>query len=102
MDNMFSDRLKHCMEQKGISGAELSILSGVSAATISRYICGVRKPTSENLSMIASALNISPDYLLGGNDISEGKKLIDAYSIASNDDKRIIWAILEKYGGKYD
>ena len=70
-------------------------MSGMSAATISRYLCGLRCPTVENLSRIAAALNTSSDYLLGLNDVPDSKKLIDA----SCDDKRVIWTLLERYGG---
>ena len=74
-------------------------MSGMSAATISRYLCGLRCPTVENLSRIAAALNTSSDYLLGLNDVPDSKKLIDSYSAASCDDKRVIWTLLERYGG---
>ncbi len=87
------------MSQKDLSGAELAVISGVSAATISRYLGGLRCPTVENLSRIAAALNTSSDYLLGLNDVPDDKKLIDAYSVASCDDKRVIWTLLERYGG---
>jgi len=97
--DMFQERLKLCMSQKDLSGAELAVMSGVSAATISRYLSGLRCPTVENLSRIAAALNASSDYLLGLNDVPDGKKLIDAYSVASCDDKRVIWTLLERYGG---
>lgn len=98
----FSDRLSRCMKQSNLSGAELSALSGVTAATISRYINGLREPSISNLVLLSEALNVSIDYLIGLHDVSEGKSLIDAYSIASRSDKRVIWTLLEKYGGKHE
>lgn len=97
--DIFQERLKLCMSQRNLSGAELAVMSGVSAATISRYLCGLRRPTVENLSRIAAALNTSSDYLLGLNDVPDSKKLIDSYSAAFCDDKRVIWTLLERYGG---
>ncbi len=96
----FSERLSLCMEQRGLNGAELSALSGVTAATISRYLNGLRQPTVQNLVLLADALCVSVDYLLGLHDVPDDKMLTSAYSIASCDDKRVIWTLLERYGGK--
>lgn len=97
--NKFSERLSLCMHERGLNGAELSALSGVTTAAISRYLNGLRTPSVDNIVLLSSALNVSVDYLLGIHDASDGKKLIHAYSIASYDDKRVIWTLLEKYGG---
>lgn len=96
----FSERLSHCMEQRRVNGAELSALSGVTAAAISRYLNGLRTPTVENIILLADALNVSVDYLLGLHDVPDDKTLTAAYSIASSADKRVIWTLLERYGGK--
>lgn len=95
----FSNRLSQCMKQRNLNGAELSELSGVTAATISRYVNGLREPSVSNVIQIADALNVSVDYLLGLHDVSDDKTLISAYSIASISDKRVLWTLLEKYGG---
>lgn len=97
----FSERLSLCMKQNGLNGAELSSLSGVIAATISRYLNGLRVPTVDNIIRLADALNVSVDYLLGLHDVPDDKILISAYSIASCDDKHVLWTLLERYGGKY-
>ncbi len=94
----FPERLSYCMEQHNLNGAELSALSGVTTATISRYRNGLRKPTIENLIQLAEALNVSVDYLLGLHDVPDDKILTAAYSIASSADKRVIWTLLERYG----
>lgn len=98
--NKFSERLSHCMEQRGLNGVELSALSGVTTATISRYLNGLRMPTIDNIILLADALDVSVDYLLGLHDVPDDKILTAAYSIASSDDKRVIWTLLERYGGK--
>lgn len=95
----FSNRLYQCMKQRNLTGVELSSLSGVSAAAISRYINGLREPSVSNVIQIANALNVSVDYLLGVHDVPDDKILISAYSIASDSDKRVLWTLLEKYGG---
>ena len=97
----FSERLSLCMKQRKVNGAELSALSGVTAATISRYLNGLRTPTVENIILLAKALNVSTDYLLGLHDVPDDKILTAAYSTASSADKRVIWTLLERYGGKH-
>ena len=97
----FSERLSHCMKQCKVNGAELSALSGVTAATISRYLNGLRTPTVENIILLAKALDVSVDYLLGLHDVPDDKTLTAAYSTASSADKRVIWTLLERYGGKH-
>lgn len=94
----FSERLSHCMKQRKVNGSELSALSGVTAAAISRYLNGLRTPTVENIILLADALDVSVDYLLGLHDISDAKKLITAYSTASITNKHVIWMLLEQYG----
>jgi transcriptional regulator with XRE-family HTH domain len=97
----FSERLSLCMKQNGLNGAELSSISGVTTATISRYLNGLRVPTVDNIIQLADALNVSVDYLLGLHDVPDDKILISAYSVASCDDKRVLWTLLERYGGKH-
>ena len=98
----FSERLSLCMRQHGLNGVELSTLSGVTAATISRYLNGLRMPTVDNIILLADALDVSVDYLLGLHDVPDDKILTATYSIASSDDKRVIWTLLERYGGKHE
>ncbi len=98
----FSERLSLCMKQCGLNGVELSSQSGVTTATISRYLNGLRMPTVDSVVSLADALNVSVDYLLGLHDVPEDKALIATYSIASCDDKHVIWTLLERYGGQHE
>ncbi len=97
----FLERLSFCMKQSNVSGAELSALSGVTAAAISRYLNGLRTPTVKNIILLAKALGVSVDYLLGLHDVPDDKILTAAYSTASSTDKHVIWTLLERYGGKH-
>jgi transcriptional regulator with XRE-family HTH domain len=87
------------MECCGVNGAELAALSGVSAATISRYLNGLRQPTVDNIIRLADALDVSTDYLLCLHNVPDDKMLVSTYSVATADDKKVIWALLERYGG---
>lgn len=99
--NKFSERLSHCMQERHLNGRELAALSGVTAATISRYLNGLRTPTVDNLILLADTLDVSVDYLLGQNNVPDDKMLVSLYSIASSEDKRVLWTLLERYGGKH-
>ena len=87
------------MKFANLNAAKLSALSGVSEAAISRYIRSARLPSTDNLIALANALNVSADYLLGLTDSLDSRKLVSLYSMATNDDKRVLWTLLEKYGG---
>jgi len=66
--NEFAKRLKFIRKQLGITRKELGKITGIDPSLISRYERGERTPTIDNLSIIAKALNISADYLLGLTD----------------------------------
>lgn len=97
----FPERLSFCMKQSNVNGAELSALSGVTTAAISRYLNGLRTPTVRSIILLAKALGVSVDYLLGLHDVPDNKILNAAHSTASNADKRIKWTLLEQNGGKH-
>ncbi len=96
---LFKSRLFKLMQELGVSNKQLSLMSGISEAALSRYLNGLRKPTIENIISLAKVLNVTTDYLLGLSNVADDKKLIHAYSVASDDDKRVVWAVLDKYGG---
>ena len=99
--NKFSERLSHCMQEHHLNGNDLAALSGVTAATISRYLNGLRTPTVDNVVLLADALDVSVDYLLGRHNAPDDKMLASLYSIASSDDNRVLWTLLERYGGNH-
>lgn len=96
---LFKSRLSVLMQELDISSKQLALMSGISEAALSRYLNGLRTPTVENVISLANTLNVTTDYLLGLSDVADDKKLIQAYSVASDDDKRVVWAVLDKYGG---
>jgi len=94
---LFSSRLLECMELKDMTAAELSSASDISPANISRYISGQRVPTYDNLAKLSASLGVSSDYLLGLSDVPESSQLLSLYSMASNEDKKVIWTLLSRY-----
>ena len=73
-------------------------------ATISRYLSGDREPKMSYIIQICQYFGVSVDWILGVS----GKKfdvlpediqqVVSLYSVASEDDRRVIRVILSKYG----
>lgn len=61
----FTERLKEKMEDAGVNETYLSKETGINKQTLSSYIKGERFPSTDSVELIASALNVSPAYLLG-------------------------------------
>ena len=64
----FASRIKHARELRGLTQGELADLSGFCASAISHFERGKREPTLSNFISLITALNVSPDFLLGLSD----------------------------------
>ena len=65
---IFRVRLKVAREAKNLTQAELAGKTGLPASSISLFEKGPRKPSFDNLRVLASALDVTTDYLLGTTD----------------------------------
>ncbi len=88
----FSYRLIVLMEDFNMSQVDLSNKIGISNVTISRYLSGDRIPRLDVITKIASAFNVSVDYLLGLSDDRNGEDAntntdVDIALLA----KKLIW-----------
>lgn len=61
------DRIKEGLRIRNMSAIELSRKSGISKSSISQYMSGFAVPKANRIYEIASALNVSPTWLLGYN-----------------------------------
>lgn len=67
---LIGERIKRRRQELGMSQKELANLSGYSSrATICKIENGRRNVSSNNLNKLANALNVSPGFLLTGDDI---------------------------------
>ena len=57
--------MKNAMELAGMKQSELCEKTGIGKSSISQYLSGDYEPKQKNIYKIATALNISPAYLLG-------------------------------------
>lgn len=63
--SVFSERLKKCLDDKGISAYRMSKDTGISERLIRYWLSGDKVPGSDNLSKVTEYLDRSADYLLG-------------------------------------
>lgn len=77
MANTWSDKVKELMRVKNINQKELSQLSGITEASVSRYLTGERTPRMDIIINFARALGVSVEYLLDNSE--KQQKEISAY-----------------------
>lgn len=61
----FAKRLKEAIESRGLTQTELAKRTGLDKSLISNYLSGRYKAKSQNLYLIANALNVSEAWLMG-------------------------------------
>ena len=104
--SLLPERLSKVIEMRGVTQRWLAEQTGITESTISRYITKERLPAAfDVVASVSKALNVSTDYLLGVTDNpythedinTEELTLMLAYSRASEDDRVVLWALLNKY-----
>lgn len=73
---IFPDRLRTAREYRGLTQGELAERSGLQPSAISHFETATRKPSFDNLLLLANTLDVTTDYLLGR--VAEFKKMAGA------------------------
>jgi transcriptional regulator with XRE-family HTH domain len=73
---IFPNRLRCAREYRGLTQGELAERSGLQPSAISHFETGARKPSFDNLRLLADTLDVTTDYLLGR--VTEFKELAGA------------------------
>lgn len=73
---VFPDRLRRAREYRGWSQGELADKAELQPSAISHFETGARKPSFDNLRLLADTLDVTTDYLLGR--VAEFKALAGA------------------------
>ena len=73
---MFHDRMRKAIAMRGWSQCKLSEMTGISTVTLSKYVRGENEPSADRLRVIAEALGVSADWLLGLTDQREVNRKI--------------------------
>lgn len=89
----YIDHMKEAMEANCINARELAKRSGLSEASISRYLSGQMVPRVNAVSKMAAALHVDPVWLMGYEDIApdfsvETSKLAMLIDCMTPDEKR--------------
>lgn len=94
-----AERIRIYRQQRKLSQAKLSELSGVNNKSLSRYELNTSIPPADALKAIADALGVSSDALLSDNNISiKDKELLKRFEIIQNmigEDKQMIMKFLD-------
>ncbi|NOT41809.1 MAG: helix-turn-helix transcriptional regulator [Alphaproteobacteria bacterium] len=84
----FADRLRSSREERELSQSDLARLTGLQPSAIAHFEAERRKPSFDNIRVLAAALKVTTDYLLG----SEGKSAMafkDEHKLSKTDRDRI-------------
>lgn len=73
---VFPERLRSAREYRGLTQQDLATSSGLQPSAVSHFETGTRKPSFDNLHLLAETLDVTIDYLLGR--VAEFKTLAGA------------------------
>lgn len=96
---MFPQRLRTAREYRGLSQGELAKRANLQPSAISHFETGTRKPSFDNLHLLADTLDVTTDYLLGR--VEEFTALADAdrlhrhYNALHGDDRKFADELIE-------
>ena len=76
MDNLYiiKDRLNEAMRLRGMNLTELAERSGLNKSSVSRYLTGKVIPRSDAIGKMATALTVSPAWVLGYDVTMDGEE----------------------------
>ena len=101
--SIFSKRVSELIESRGKTPTSVAYDIGITPATMSRYLSDARYPDVRILIKLCGYFNVSMEWILGmsddrfdkdGADVTE---LVKLYSLANEDDRNVVWAVLKKY-----
>lgn len=77
MDNLYiiKDRLNEALALRGMNISELAVKSGLNKSSVSRYLSGQMIPRSIAIGKMATALGVSPTWVLGYDVTMDGKEI---------------------------
>lgn len=101
--SVFKKNLRDLIDSRGMMVVQVADETGISKITLSRYLNGHRIPDLEYVIRLAKFFNVSVDWMLGltGEKFDilppDIQSLVNLYSVASPDDRKVVEAVLSKY-----
>jgi len=96
---MFPNRLRSAREYRGFSQGELAKRADLQPSAISHFETGARKPSFDNLRLLADTLDVTTDYLLGRVDdftaLADADRLHRHYNALHGDDRKFADDLIE-------
>jgi transcriptional regulator with XRE-family HTH domain len=90
---IFPSRLRSARDYRGFSQGDLADKTGLQPSAISHFETGSRKPSFDNLRLLADKLDVSTDYLLGlvddFNDMAGASTLHRHYNKLQGSDRKV-------------
>lgn len=103
-EEIFASRLREVRELRGLSQAELAGKARLQPAAVSHFETGGRRPSFDNLRRLATALQVTTDYLLGRVDEVDANPTVDLafrdYQKLSDRDREVIQGLIERMAAK--
>ena len=102
----FSSRLRELRKNKSLSQSELGSLVGVHYTHVGRYEKGTSRPSADTLKRLASALDVTGDFLMEGsvNDMArarmEDQELMTQFQEVEKlpeDEKKVVKIFLDAF-----
>lgn len=90
-------RLKELLQEADMTQRELADKTGLTEATISRYVNGSREPRGKALARIATVLGVTTDYLLGASQARQ-----ETEEITSEEDYYLACKAIIRSGTKWE
>jgi len=75
---VFSERLKTAMQQANITSAQLSKQTGIGRSSISQWLSDKYVAKHDKVTILATALDVSPEWLLGTTTVMTASVPADA------------------------
>ncbi len=99
----FKKNIKSLIDSSGLTVKAFSERVGLTPPAVSRYLSGDRKPELHAVVGIAESFGVSVDWLIGLSEnkfdtlTEEVREVVNLYSVADADDRKVIRTVLEKY-----
>ena len=94
LDQMPIRRLQLAFKKSGMTQVQLAKATGITKSTISRYLQGEFEPKTSALIKLASALNVSVEYLMGMETVEQEDSFVDDSGEIRNTDSRGVLEII--------
>lgn len=95
------DRLLEAMAIRGLKQVDLSNKTGISKSKISHYCKGTYEPKQDGLYLLAKALNVSAEWLMGLDVPMEDQKDSLGFTHALYNDEETKWLTKEQKDALY-